>query len=1189
MPVVSLTNTNSVMRGNYVDSDAPNTSYETNTSLFVGTKGSTSSLYRSFLFFDLGLIPNNAIINSAVLKLYKLTGNTNKIVRAHKVTSQWTEGVTHNTQPSIGSEYGSALTNATNTTYDIDLKALVQEWVDGTSKNYGIALKGDETVTASNISLGSDNNLNAPILMVDYTIPTTGKKQVEYVGNARKSTSSPASSFAATVPSGVQVGDFLALHVNVYADTTLNTPSGWTLQRRNAITGSYSFYLFTKTAVSGEVSPSFTTGASTHFSANMMAFRNVKSLVAFAAGVQDPSTQFGPGSTLSNLGNNALVALSLFTPAARSFAPPKSYEEKYEASDALGTISTSMRYLHDTISQTITEMTSSTSSSSGSTFAFALEPNNPPTLTLTNPANNQTIKQGTDINFQWTGNDQDSDALTYTLQVGTSQGASNIYNTSVGSVTFKSGISTAWALGLYYWRVIADDGKGGVATSTEGTFGLAKGNLVTLTKDNSVAKDTYISQQSPTTAFASSTWLYTGSNTVANTAYRSLLIYDLGLIPNNAIINSATLNIKQASGANNGTNRTIGVHAVLGSWDNNTTWNTTPGFDPIPVSTLVYGLSASGRTFDVKTLVQQWVNGSVQNNGFMLKDQDESVLNSYITNASTDSATQADRPTLTIDYTIPTTGKKQVEVVSGVQNTYVSGTSASMNLPASTQGGDLVVLQMMINSNVAVTVPSGWTKQADAVNTNTGFRHLIITKTIASGEANPQFSAPGAVTWMCTASVFRNVKSISGALYTVTGATASYTPTAGSFNVSVDNDMYVLLNQNSTGNNGTPPLSYNELFDDVISGSSSVKSSISFCYMHKRRSQTSEEMKTILAGPAYGISAVMALEPITNNPPTLSLTSPANNQTLSEGNTYKVEGSATDADNGNVVTVKYKINNGSARALQSGVSNGSTPISFAKTLTYGNKRIWDGSTDVAGVDLAENTNHTLTVWTEDDQGGKSAEVTRTFKVIWNRPPVISGTNENLGTILVPPTKNYSVTEPETDTFTITEKINGTIIDSFIGVAGRQETITIPHDLWIRLDLGIPHSLIVEATDSKGLKSTRTYTFVRTETHIEFLLNFDNPDVAAHFTPDGMPERVLLTLERYIPEGANIESVKVCNNALDATPTWEDATSTVKSGRGYLFTNSTKTAASWRINIWVIIAKGTATERVRLNGYGGAYD
>jgi hypothetical protein len=326
-----------------------------------------------------------------------------------------------------------------------------------------------------------------------------------------------------------------------------------------------------------------------------------------------------------------------------------------------------------------------------------------------------------------------------------------------------------------------------------------------------------------------------------------------------------------------------------------------------------------------------------------------------------------------------------------------------------------------------------------------------------------------------------------------------------------------------------------------------------------------------------------------NQIPTLSLSSPPNNLTLSEGNALPVAGEASDADANNNVVIKCQINNGPIRNIGSGVSDGVTPISFARTLTYHNKRLWDGAMDVAGADLAEDVDHILKVWAEDDQGGKSAEVTRKFRVIWNRPPTISGTNEDLGTIMEPPSKTYSVTDPEGNPFTIIEKIDGKVIRSFEGVPGREETVTIPHDMWIRLDLDTPHELTIEATDNNGMTSTRTYTFVRTETHIEFMLDFDNPDVEAHFTLDGMPKRVLVTLERYLPPGSSIEFVRVCNNAMDQSPTWEDMTAAVLAGRGHLFQNQQKTAQNWRINIWVCIAKGTATERVRLDGFGGAFD
>ncbi|MGG3012309.1 Ig-like domain-containing protein [Brevibacillus parabrevis] len=324
-----------------------------------------------------------------------------------------------------------------------------------------------------------------------------------------------------------------------------------------------------------------------------------------------------------------------------------------------------------------------------------------------------------------------------------------------------------------------------------------------------------------------------------------------------------------------------------------------------------------------------------------------------------------------------------------------------------------------------------------------------------------------------------------------------------------------------------------------------------------------------------------------NNPPTLTLTSPANNLVLTEGKTYTISGSATDTNNGNVVTIKYKINNGTARAINSGVSDGSTPIAFSKNLTYRNKRLWDGSTDVVGYDLAEGTNHTLYVWAEDDQGGKSPDTTRSFTVIWNRPPVISGTDKNLGTISAPPSQDFSVTDPEGNPFTIEYYLDDQRFNSFPGVSGQTYTVSLTNDQWIRTSLA-QHKLKVRAIDNQGAYSDRIFTFTRTDDRINFTLNYANTDVRNFFTTDQRANRILVTLDAVIPSGATL-LVEACNNAYDDTPTWEDITAQAQAGRGYIFTNTTSTSGQWGINIRIQILKGSATETVLLNGFGGAFD
>ncbi|QDX95797.1 hypothetical protein EEL31_03575 [Brevibacillus laterosporus] len=180
-----------------------------------------------------------------------------------------------------------------------------------------------------------------------------------------------------------------------------------------------------------------------------------------------------------------------------------------------------------------------------------------------------------------------------------------------------------------------------------------------------------------------------------------------------------------------------------------------------------------------------------------------------------------------------------------------------------------------------------------------------------------------------------------------------------------------------------------------------------------------------------------------------------------------------------------------------------------------------------------------------------------------------------------PSKNYTVTEPEGDAFTITEKINGNAIRTFTGTDSKENTVTIPQDMWLRLSLTAVHTLTIEATDSKGMTSVRSYTFRRTADKIAFALkkSFDT-DIAA--------KRILVTIDATVPPGADYK-VEVCNNGHDESPTWEDATNFVKFNRGFIFTNKEKTAEKWGVSLQFTFVKGSATEPVIVRGFGGAFD
>ncbi|WP_231504291.1 hypothetical protein [Brevibacillus borstelensis] len=330
----------------------------------------------------------------------------------------------------------------------------------------------------------------------------------------------------------------------------------------------------------------------------------------------------------------------------------------------------------------------------------------------------------------------------------------------------------------------------------------------------------------------------------------------------------------------------------------------------------------------------------------------------------------------------------------------------------------------------------------------------------------------------------------------------------------------------------------------------------------------------------YQTSNAVRYYGILNQQPTVTLTT-ADGQVLTEGATLQVEGSTIDYDVDNNVLVKYRINSGPTRNLASGVSDGVTPISFARGLTYRNKRIWDGVTDVIGVDLVEDAEHILRVWAEDDQGGKSAEVIRKFRVVWNRPPEISGENGDLGILEMAPVVTYSVSDPEGNAFTVVEKINGVELRSYPGEPSREERFEIPLDTWLRLEPGVLHTISLEATDSDGGKSTRTYTFTRFEDEISF-------EIEVPWTTDAATKRILLTLDMSFPPGA-ILLAEATNNAFDESPVWEDISFNARYGRGYVFHNDQKTADKWGVSVRVRIEKGTATEPIEIKGFGGAFD
>ena len=269
-----------------------------------------------------------------------------------------------------------------------------------------------------------------------------------------------------------------------------------------------------------------------------------------------------------------------------------------------------------------------------------------------------------------------------------------------------------------------------------------------------------------------------------------------------------------------------------------------------------------------------------------------------------------------------------------------------------------------------------------------------------------------------------------------------------------------------------------------------------------------------------------------------------------------------DAD-GDTLTVTEKLGSETLRTINN------APIGQQLTLNITAEKLYT---------LALNSVNTLTITVTDGKGGTAYRVL-TFKRT-NSAPTISGQDVELGLQTGSFAENYSVSDVEGDNVVITEFVDSKQLRSYQAHLGQEETITLDRETWLTLGNG-NHQLRVEAVDGNFATSVRVWGFSKMEKVIAFQLS-------APEETDARATKVLVTPTWKI-EGATA-IVEACNNAFDAVPTWEDITAQVAINRVYNFTNETKTADKWGVNIRFTITKLDGYEgEVSISGFGGAYE
>ena len=296
-----------------------------------------------------------------------------------------------------------------------------------------------------------------------------------------------------------------------------------------------------------------------------------------------------------------------------------------------------------------------------------------------------------------------------------------------------------------------------------------------------------------------------------------------------------------------------------------------------------------------------------------------------------------------------------------------------------------------------------------------------------------------------------------------------------------------------------------------------------------------------------------------NQPPTAPGTITVPSEVIGGENLSISWGQSTDPD-GNLAGYKLerKVDDGTWAQIYSGSSR-----SYTDSITYG----W--------------TSVQYRVKAYDTAGAESAYTTSAVRTVTNnRPPVISGSDTDLGSFTTtPPSYEYTVTDADGHQVTVVEKLDTTTLRTSTATLGDTNELEITADQWLKL-LNGDHALTITATDAKNESTVRTLSFDKAMHSVEF-------EQTVAMAADDMPTKALVNIQGSFPTGSTLQ-VWICNNGNDAEPTWEDITTKALTSQKHFFTNQTKTAASWGVKIKVKLLRGSAEGDCYIQSVGGNF-
>ena len=205
-------------------------------------------------------------------------------------------------------------------------------------------------------------------------------------------------------------------------------------------------------------------------------------------------------------------------------------------------------------------------------------------------------------------------------------------------------------------------------------------------------------------------------------------------------------------------------------------------------------------------------------------------------------------------------------------------------------------------------------------------------------------------------------------------------------------------------------------------------------------------------------------------------------------------------------------------------------------------------------------------------------------IVYNKPPVISSSLGTSGTNLGEKKDvfnvTYSVSDPNGDVLTVTEKIDNIVVNTRKNISsGSSLTFSNLNNLAsFQTILNGKHTLEIIAND--GRESTSfIFTFTKKVTEADITLK-------KALAVEGDISVAVLKIEGSIPKDAII-TVLVTNNGKDSNPVWQDATTQVLNNKNIIFTNKENTNGA-AFNFKVKIKRGPSDKSGYITSINGAF-